>query len=64
MNRITKLIGSGLEHVIDMVSVINSGRSGTPPLPGRSGKRVPRTRAKAPNDGRWHMKYHRNRVRR
>ena len=33
--------------------------SGSPHLPAGGGYR--RDKAKAPNDGRWHMKHHRNR---
>ena len=33
--------------------------SKTPSIPHSS--RRPRTQAKVPNDGRWHMKHHRNR---
>ena len=35
-------------------------RSRTPNIPHHG--RHSRTRAKAPNDGRWHMKFHRGRV--
>lgn len=41
-------------------SLLNHGHlSGTPGIPNRGGHR--QQHPHAPNDGRWHMKYHRNR---
>lgn len=49
-----------IKNFFGSLPIIAMPPSGTPRLP-HGGKRSPRYRAHAPDDGRWHMKYHRSR---
>jgi hypothetical protein len=52
---------AAIQKALHLADLATPSSSGTPSIP--HSKNHKRMRAHAPNDGRWHMKYHRSRSR-